>query len=79
MIEVADTGPGIAVRDQSRIFDRFYRGEAAKPASGFGLGLSIARAVVRHLGGQIDLDSEAGVGTTVRLTFPVANRVREVV
>src|SRR5665213_2140906 len=74
VIEVADTGPGIALRDQRRIFDRFYRGAGAEPASGFGLGLSIARGAVRHLGGRIELDSEEGVGTTVRLTFPLADR-----
>jgi two-component system, OmpR family, sensor histidine kinase VicK len=80
VIEVADTGPGIAAHDQRRIFDRFYRGgDAVKPATGFGLGLSIARAAVRHLGGQIELDSEEGVGTTVRLTFPVAERIRDAV
>jgi two-component system sensor histidine kinase VicK len=71
VIEVADTGPGIASRDQRRIFERFYRGTASEPGTGFGLGLSIARGAVRLLGGQIELDSEAGVGTTVRLRFPV--------
>jgi len=79
VIEVADTGPGIALRDQRRIFDRFYRGAGAAPGGGFGLGLSIARGAVRHLGGRIDLDSEEGVGTTVRLTFPLGDRAREVV
>lgn len=69
VIEVADTGPGIASRDQRRIFERFYRGTASEPGTGFGLGLSIARGAVSLLGGQIELDSEEGVGTTVRLTF----------
>lgn len=71
VIEVADTGPGIASRDQRRIFERFYRGTASEPGTGFGLGLSIARGAVSLLGGQIELDSEEGVGTTVRLRFPV--------
>jgi signal transduction histidine kinase len=70
VIEVADTGPGIATRDQRRIFERFYRGHESEPGTGFGLGLSIARGAVHLLGGQIELDSEEGVGTTVRLTFP---------
>jgi two-component system phosphate regulon sensor histidine kinase PhoR len=73
VIEIADTGPGIALRDQRRIFDRFYRGAASEPGTGFGLGLSIARGAVRLLGGRIDLDSEEGVGTTVRLTLPLEN------
>lgn len=79
IIEVADTGPGIAAQDQRRIFDRFYRGAEAGPAIGFGLGLSIARAAVQHLEGQIELASEEGVGTTVRLTFPRSHRVPEIV
>jgi signal transduction histidine kinase/HAMP domain-containing protein len=79
VIEIADTGPGIALHDQRRIFDRFYRGNGAEQATGFGLGLSIARAAVRHLGGTVELDSEEGTGTTVRLTFPAAHRIREVV
>jgi two-component system phosphate regulon sensor histidine kinase PhoR len=78
VIEVADTGPGIAMRDQRRIFERFYRGTRSDPGTGFGLGLSIARSAVLVLGGEIKLDSEEGVGTTVRLTFPL-DRFREVV
>lgn len=78
VIEVADTGPGIASRDQRRIFERFYRGTASEPGTGFGLGLSIARGAVSLLGGQIELDSEEGVGTTVRLTFP-SDGLREAV
>jgi len=69
-IEVADTGPGIAARDQKRVFDRFYRGAASEPSAGFGLGLSIARSAVRVLGGRIELDSKEGVGTIVRLVLP---------
>lgn len=78
VIEVVDTGPGIAKHDQRRIFDRFYRGDANDPSSGFGLGLSIARGAVRHLGGQIELESNEGDGTTVRITLPLSG-LREVV
>jgi signal transduction histidine kinase len=71
VVEVTDTGPGIAARDQRRIFERFYRGTESEPGTGFGLGLSIARGAVQLLGGRIELDSKEGVGTTVRLTFPL--------
>jgi signal transduction histidine kinase len=70
VIEIADTGPGIPYREQPRIFDRFYR--AGKTGAGFGLGLSIARETVRVLGGEIELDSEPGAGTTVRIRLPLA-------
>jgi two-component system sensor histidine kinase VicK len=67
VIEVADTGDGIEQHERSRIFDRFYRSGARD--GGFGLGLSIAREAVGALGGDIDLESEVGVGTTVRITL----------
>ena len=73
-IEVEDTGRGIPVREQERIFDRFYRGPR-RDGRGFGLGLAIVAETVRALHGHIDLESKAGVGTTVRLTLPGA-RVR---
>ena len=72
VIEVADTGSGIPAPDRARIFDRFYR--ARRPTDGgFGLGLSIAREAVRTLGGEIELESEQSVGTTVRITLATAS------
>jgi two-component system sensor histidine kinase VicK len=65
VIEVVDTGHGIPERERARIFDRFYR--AADSEDGFGLGLSIAREAVGALGGDLELDSELGAGTTVRI------------
>ncbi len=70
VIEVADTGSGIPAPDRARIFDRFYR--AGEREDGFGLGLSIAREAVRTLGGEIELESEQSVGTTVRITLATA-------
>ena len=72
VIEVADTGSGIPAPDRARIFDRFYR--AGDRDGGFGLGLSIAREAVRTLGGEIELESEQSVGTTVRITLPALAR-----
>jgi signal transduction histidine kinase len=73
VIEVSDTGPGIPAGEQERVFDRFYRGR--RDAEGFGLGLAIVQQAVRALGGQVELLSTPGRGTTVRVTLPAA-RVR---
>jgi two-component system phosphate regulon sensor histidine kinase PhoR len=67
VIEVADTGRGIEQHERRRIFERFYR--TGERDGGFGLGLSIAREAVGALGGEIELESEVAVGTTVRITL----------
>jgi signal transduction histidine kinase len=74
-IDVVDTGPGIAVDDQARAFDRFYRGGSPRAGEGFGLGLSISRAIARALGGDASLSSEPGLGTRVRLLIPSAHLI----
>jgi signal transduction histidine kinase len=74
-IEVRDTGPGISGQDQARIFDRFFRGER-RAGGGFGLGLPIAREIAQALGGTVELESELGAGTRVRLRLPSARVVR---
>ena len=73
VIEVEDTGRGIALVERDRIFERFYRG-AGEDGGGFGLGLAIANQAVKVLGGTIDLESEP-TGTTVRLHLPAPTRV----
>ena len=76
VIEVSDTGIGIAPDDQARLFDRFYRGEDALvlAQSGTGLGLAIAKQLAEMHGGRLSLArSEPGQGSTFALTLPVAN------
>ncbi|MHB1739812.1 MAG: sensor histidine kinase [Actinomycetes bacterium] len=69
VIEVGDTGRGIATEDAQRVFDRFVRvGPSTQP--GTGLGLAIVKAVVEAHGGTVGLRSALGVGTTVSLRFP---------
>lgn len=70
-LEVSDTGPGIGVEHQERIFDRFYRVDKARSRElgGTGLGLSIARWAVEAHGGHIELESEEGRGSTFRITL----------
>lgn len=76
VVEVADSGPGIAPEHQARLFDRFYRVEQERSrdgeAGGTGLGLSIARWTVEAHGGTIDLESAPGHGATFRITLPEA-------
>lgn len=64
VIEVSDTGSGIAPSEQARVFDRFYSGN---PRNGFGLGLAIARDAAEAIGGRLTIESTPGCGTTARL------------
>lgn len=70
-ISISDTGQGIPPADQARVFERFYRGDAASD-EGSGLGLAIARAAAEALGGEVKLESEVGKGTVVRFRLPLA-------
>jgi len=72
VIEVSDTGKGIAPEDVDRVFERFYRGAGALEQSGFGLGLSIAKRMVDVMGGEIGVKSERDVGSTFWVRLPVA-------
>jgi signal transduction histidine kinase len=72
VVEVSDSGAGIRVGEEARVFDRFYRPADGPPGQGFGLGLAIARQAVEAVGGTIELDSPPGRGTTVSMTLPGA-------
>jgi signal transduction histidine kinase len=63
-LTVSDTGPGIPPQDLPHVFDRFYRGDAARDraSGGSGLGLAIARALVEAHGGTIEVESVVGEG-----------------
>ena len=66
---IADNGRGVAPRDHERIFELFRRA-GRQDRAGEGLGLAFVRNSVRRLGGQIDLESELGKGSTFLLKFP---------
>ena len=68
-IEVRDTGYGMPPAAQARAFDRFYRG-GPRGNEGFGLGLAIVQEIMRVLDGGVEIESEPGVGTAVRLVLP---------
>jgi PAS domain S-box len=73
-VEVADTGEGIPAAQLPRVFERFYQVSLSgrAPRHGAGLGLPIAKGIIEAHGGRIWLESQSGVGTTVRFTLPVA-------
>jgi heavy metal sensor kinase len=66
-IEVADNGPGLLPEDEDRLFERFYRGRGARAFEGFGLGLALARDIVRGLGGTLTAHPTSGGGATFRI------------
>ena len=70
-ISLADQGEGVPSEDLERIFDRFYRTDAARDRDrgGSGLGLAIAKSLIEAQGGQIWAESTIGVGTTIWISF----------
>ena len=70
-VTVNDTGIGIAKDDLPRVFDRFYRAERSRTSPGFGLGLSIVKAIVLAHQGTVKVDSEPDKGATVTLSLPM--------
>ncbi len=73
VIEVADTGIGIAPEHQARVFDRFYRVDESRsgPAGNSGLGLAIASVIVQTHGGTITVDSELETGSIFKVSLPL--------
>ncbi|WP_435830562.1 sensor histidine kinase [Polymorphospora rubra] len=77
VVEVADTGPGLTAEQAERVFERFYRADAARTrraggATGTGLGLAIVAALVAAHHGQVEVDSSPGEGATFRVRLPLA-------
>jgi two-component system phosphate regulon sensor histidine kinase PhoR len=72
VVAVSDTGIGIPKADQERIFERFYRVDAARSreSGGTGLGLSVAKHLVEAQGGHIEVQSEIGRGSTFSVVLP---------
>ena len=72
LVEVADTGTGIAAKQQERIFDPFVQVHSGttRSSEGVGLGLAISRDMARQMGGDISVESELGKGSTFTLSLP---------
>jgi two-component system sensor histidine kinase BaeS len=73
VIDVSDTGTGIAAADLPKVFDRFWRADASRSreSGGSGLGLAIARQIARAHGGEVRVASEVGHGSTFTVDLPV--------
>ena len=74
IVEVSDTGLGLAEDEQDQLFERFFRSSRASENAipGTGLGLAIAKTIVERHGGRIRLESAVDVGTTVRVELPLS-------
>jgi signal transduction histidine kinase len=74
VLEVSDTGCGIAAEDLPHLFERFWRGDRSRARStgGAGLGLAICKAIVDSCGGEIEITSSPGKGTRVTVRLPFA-------
>jgi two-component system OmpR family sensor kinase len=75
VVAVSDSGPGVPDEEMPRLFERFYRGSAARSteAPGVGLGLAICRVLVERQGGGISVASTPGGGATVSIRLPLAS------
>jgi len=67
---IQDQGIGIPRKDQSKLFEAFYRAENVSGIQGTGLGLAIVKRCVDLLQGQIHVESQEGTGTTLTVTLP---------
>jgi two-component system phosphate regulon sensor histidine kinase PhoR len=70
VLTVADDGAGVPEETLARLFERFYRGDAARSTRGTGLGLAIVQHIVAAAGGDIQADGGLGRGLRIRATFP---------
>ena len=70
VVRVKDTGAGIPAEELPRIWDRLYRGDKSRSTRGLGLGLSLVRAIVRAHGGDVNVQSAPGQGSTFVLRLP---------
>ncbi|MGC8723159.1 MAG: sensor histidine kinase [Acidobacteriota bacterium] len=72
-VAVRDSGPGIESEELPKIFDRFYRSDQSRSTPGSGLGLSLARALARAMGGDLTAESMPGQGSVFTLLLPAAS------
>jgi signal transduction histidine kinase len=79
VVAVADTGPGIPQREQTRIFEQFHQVDSSntKAKGGTGLGLAIVKQIVEMHGGRIWVDSMLGKGSTFQMELPVRAEIRK--
>src|SRR5262249_46690276 len=78
VIEVMDRGPGLPPGEESRVFDKFYRGPFPGDRAGVGLGLTVSRGIVEAHGGTIDAVKRPGGGASFRIRLPASADAPEV-
>lgn len=73
-LDVSDTGPGLSPTAQARLFERFYQADSTRRrrVGGTGLGLNISRTLARLMGGDLEVTSQEGVGSSFTLSLPLA-------
>ena len=71
IVEVRDQGVGIPLNEQKQIFEIFYRASNVSHVSGAGLGLAMVKKAVELHGGSLEVESQVGVGTIMRVFFPI--------
>jgi signal transduction histidine kinase len=72
-LRIADTGRGIPADELPRIWERSFRGDQSRSERGYGLGLSLVKAIVDAHGGTVAAESKPGEGATFTLRLPRAN------
>jgi signal transduction histidine kinase len=73
VVEVRDTGPGIAPEELSSLFVKYHRIAATRQQEGTGLGLFIVKTLVEAQGGQVEVESRLGQGTCFRILLPAVS------
>src|ERR1700736_1756228 len=77
-VRIKDDGIGIPVAEQSRIWDRLYRGDKSRGQRGLGLGLSLVKAVVEAHGGRVTVQSAEGAGSEFSVSLPIGAKIEAV-
>ena len=72
-VEIQDEGLGIAIENQKRIFERFYKSDSSRSREGNGLGFVIVKKIVNMLGGKLILESKEGSGSNFIVQLPLIN------
>lgn len=77
ILEVTDTGPGIPLEEQARIFDKFYRASNVAETKGTGLGLAIVKSIVDNYRGRVWVESVLGQGSSFFVVLPASEQQKE--
>jgi signal transduction histidine kinase len=73
ILRLTDAGIGIAKEDIPHVFERFFKADRSRSNPGSGLGLAIAKHIILAHGGEIEVQSELGVGSTFSFKLPLSN------